>query len=136
MLPVSRIRRTALFAAIGAALLAGTPGFSLGETKAEREADFVREGLLVCEPIRLVVEGLDRDAKKIGLSEEDLESIAKSRGHARRKSECGKRGRVLSRPAAEILQELFPQRGYQYHIEVSIQETDNNFFVADRHLRC
>ena len=38
--------------------------------------------------------------------------------------------------AAGILQELFPQRGYQYHIEVSIQETDNTFFVADRHLRC
>ena len=38
--------------------------------------------------------------------------------------------------AAEVLQELLPRRGYQYHIEVSIQETDNNFFVADRLLRC
>lgn len=38
--------------------------------------------------------------------------------------------------AAEVLQGLFPKRGYQYHIEVSIQETDNNFFVADRLLRC
>ncbi|MCY3789997.1 MAG: 6-carboxytetrahydropterin synthase [Gemmatimonadetes bacterium] len=38
--------------------------------------------------------------------------------------------------AVGVLQGLFPQRGYQYHIEVSIQETDNNFFVADRHLRC
>ena len=38
--------------------------------------------------------------------------------------------------AVEVLQGLFPQRGYQYYIEVSIQETDNNFFVADRLLRC
>ena len=38
--------------------------------------------------------------------------------------------------AVEVLQKLFPQRGYQYHIEVSIQETDNNFFFVDRHLRC
>ena len=38
--------------------------------------------------------------------------------------------------AIEVLQKLFPERGHQYHIEVSIQETDNNFFVADRHLRC
>ena len=38
--------------------------------------------------------------------------------------------------AVEVLQKLFPQRGHQYHIEVSIQETDNNFFVADRLLRC
>ena len=38
--------------------------------------------------------------------------------------------------AVEVLQGLFPQRGHQYHIEVSIQETDNNFFVADRLLRC
>ena len=38
--------------------------------------------------------------------------------------------------AVEVLQKLFPERGHQYHIEVSIQETDNNFFVADRHLRC
>ena len=38
--------------------------------------------------------------------------------------------------AVEVLQKLFPQRGYQYYIEVSIQETDNNFFVADRLLRC
>ncbi len=38
--------------------------------------------------------------------------------------------------AVEILQKLFPQRDYQYHIEVSIQETDNNFFIADRLLSC
>jgi 6-pyruvoyltetrahydropterin/6-carboxytetrahydropterin synthase len=38
--------------------------------------------------------------------------------------------------AVEVLQKLFPERGDQYHIEVSIQETDNNFFVADRLLRC
>jgi 6-pyruvoyltetrahydropterin/6-carboxytetrahydropterin synthase len=38
--------------------------------------------------------------------------------------------------AVEVLQGLFPRRGYQYHIEVSIQETDNNFFVAERLLRC
>ena len=38
--------------------------------------------------------------------------------------------------AVEVLQKLFPERGHQYHIEVSIQETDNNFFVADRLLRC
>ena len=38
--------------------------------------------------------------------------------------------------AVEVLQGLFPQRGHQYYIEVSIQETDNNFFVADRLLRC
>ena len=38
--------------------------------------------------------------------------------------------------AVEVLQKLFPERGHQYHIEVSIQETDNNLFVADRLLRC
>ena len=38
--------------------------------------------------------------------------------------------------AVEVLQNLFPERGHQYHIEVSIQETDNNFFVVDRLLRC
>ena len=38
--------------------------------------------------------------------------------------------------AVKVLQKLFPECGHQYHIEVSIQETDNNFFVADRHLRC
>ena len=38
--------------------------------------------------------------------------------------------------AVEVLQKLFPERDHQYHIEVSIQETDNNFFVADRLLRC
>ena len=38
--------------------------------------------------------------------------------------------------AVEVLQKLFPERGHQYHIEVSIQETDNNFFVTDRLLRC
>lgn len=38
--------------------------------------------------------------------------------------------------AVEVLQGLLPRRGQQYHIEVSIQETDNNFFVAERLLRC
>lgn len=38
--------------------------------------------------------------------------------------------------AVAVLQGLFPRRGHQYHIEVSIQETDNNFFVAERLLRC
>ena len=38
--------------------------------------------------------------------------------------------------AVEVLQKLFPERDHQYHIEVSIQETDNNFFVAERLLHC
>ena len=38
--------------------------------------------------------------------------------------------------AVAVLQKLFPGRGHQYHIEVSIQETDNNIFVADRLLHC
>ena len=38
--------------------------------------------------------------------------------------------------AVAVLQKLFPDRGHQYHIEVSIQETDNNIFVADRLLHC
>lgn len=38
--------------------------------------------------------------------------------------------------AVAVLQGLFPRRGHQYHIEVSIQETDNNVFVAERLLRC
>ena len=38
--------------------------------------------------------------------------------------------------AVDVLQGLFPQRGHKYHIEVSIQETDNNFFVAERLLHC
>ena len=38
--------------------------------------------------------------------------------------------------AVEVLQKLFSDRGHQYHIEVSIQETDNNFFIAERLLRC
>ena len=38
--------------------------------------------------------------------------------------------------AVAVLQKLFPGRGHQYRIEVSIQETDNNIFVADRLLHC
>lgn len=34
--------------------------------------------------------------------------------------------------AVDVLQGLFPGAGVQYHIEVTIQETDNNFFVVDR----
>ncbi len=34
--------------------------------------------------------------------------------------------------AVEVLQDLFPGRGIEYHIEVVIQETDNNFFHAER----
>lgn len=36
--------------------------------------------------------------------------------------------------AVEVLQGLFPGRGVEYQIEVTIQETDNNFFVADRQI--
>tara|TARA_Y100001934_G_scaffold98729_1_gene121538 strand:- start:123 stop:563 length:441 start_codon:yes stop_codon:yes gene_type:complete len=34
--------------------------------------------------------------------------------------------------AVEVLEGLFPGRGIEYHIEVVIQETDNNFFLAER----
>lgn len=34
--------------------------------------------------------------------------------------------------AVEVLESLFPGAGVQYHIEVTIQETDNNFFVVER----
>ena len=34
--------------------------------------------------------------------------------------------------AAEILTELFPGRQIEYHLEVTIQETDNNFFTLER----
>jgi len=34
--------------------------------------------------------------------------------------------------AVELLQGLFPGRGVEYYIEVTIQETDNNFFFAER----
>ena len=37
--------------------------------------------------------------------------------------------------AVDILQELFPGRGVEYHIEVTIQETDNNFFLAERQIK-
>ncbi len=37
--------------------------------------------------------------------------------------------------AVDILQELFPGRGVGYHIEVTIQETDNNFFLAERQIK-
>ena len=37
--------------------------------------------------------------------------------------------------AVDILQELFPSRNVEYHIEVTIQETDNNFFLAERHIK-
>ena len=37
--------------------------------------------------------------------------------------------------AVDILQELFPGRGVEYHIEVTIQETDNNFFIAERQIK-
>jgi len=30
---------------------------------------------------------------------------------------------------------LFPSRGVEYHIEVTIQETDNNFFLAERQIK-
>lgn len=47
-------------------------------TEAERE-EFIRQALLTCGPINLLVEGLSRDAQKIGLTKASLESIAKSR---------------------------------------------------------
>ena len=34
--------------------------------------------------------------------------------------------------AVGVLERLFPDRGIEYRIEVTIQETDNNFFVAER----
>ena len=34
--------------------------------------------------------------------------------------------------AVGVLERLFPGRGIEYRIEVTIQETDNNFFVAER----
>jgi 6-pyruvoyltetrahydropterin/6-carboxytetrahydropterin synthase len=34
--------------------------------------------------------------------------------------------------AVDILAKLFPGRGIEYHIEVTIQETDNNFFSLGR----
>ena len=34
--------------------------------------------------------------------------------------------------AVEVLEGLFPGRAIEYHIEVVIQETDNNFFLAER----
>ena len=34
--------------------------------------------------------------------------------------------------AVGVLQGLFPGRGVEYRIEVTIQETDNNFFLAER----
>ena len=37
--------------------------------------------------------------------------------------------------AVDILQGLFPGRGVEYHIEVTIQETDNNFFLAERQIK-
>ena len=37
--------------------------------------------------------------------------------------------------AVDILQELIPGRGVEYHIEVTIQETDNNFFLAERQIK-
>ncbi len=37
--------------------------------------------------------------------------------------------------AVDILQGLFPDRGVEYHIEVTIQETDNNFFLAERQIK-
>ena len=37
--------------------------------------------------------------------------------------------------AVKVLQGLFPDRGVNYHIEVTIQETDNNFFIAERQVK-
>ena len=37
--------------------------------------------------------------------------------------------------AVDILQELFHGRDVEYHIEVTIQETDNNFFLAERQIK-
>ena len=37
--------------------------------------------------------------------------------------------------AVDILQGLFPGRGVEYHIEVTIQETDNNFFLIERQIK-
>ena len=37
--------------------------------------------------------------------------------------------------AVDILQELFHGHGVEYHIEVTIQETDNNFFLAERQIK-
>ena len=37
--------------------------------------------------------------------------------------------------AVDILQELFHGRDVEYHIEVTIQETDNNFFIAERQIK-
>lgn len=34
--------------------------------------------------------------------------------------------------AVDVLQGLFPGKGIEYHIEVTIQETDNNFFLVER----
>ena len=34
--------------------------------------------------------------------------------------------------AVEVLSKLFPDRQVEYRLEVTIQETDNNFFVLDR----
>ncbi len=34
--------------------------------------------------------------------------------------------------AVEVLARLFPGRQVEYHIEVTIQETDNNFYTLDR----
>lgn len=36
--------------------------------------------------------------------------------------------------AVEVLAKLFPGRQVEYHIEVTIQETDNNFYTLDRTL--
>jgi 6-pyruvoyl-tetrahydropterin synthase len=37
--------------------------------------------------------------------------------------------------AVKVLQGLFQDRGVKYHIEVTIQETDNNFFIAERQVK-
>ena len=37
--------------------------------------------------------------------------------------------------AISVLQGLFPDHGVDYYIEVTIQETDNNFFVVERQVR-
>ena len=34
--------------------------------------------------------------------------------------------------AVEVLQDLFPDRQVEYHLEVTIQETDNNFMTLER----
>ena len=34
--------------------------------------------------------------------------------------------------AVDVLAELFPGLGIEYHIELTIQETDNNFFTLER----